>query len=118
MGVEIYVGRISGTVTEDEVRNLFSVVGTVASVHLVNDPASGEFRGCGYVRMSTEEEAREAVDLLNGAKLGDRLIVVKDAPPKNFKKTVSTGGGGGRVGHTGSGGHPRGGAAKPAPKRR
>jgi len=89
MGVEIYVGHISGTVTEDEVQKLFSVVGTVTSVHLVVDPASGESRGCGYVRMSTEEEAREAIDLLDGAKLGDCLIVVKDAPPKNFKKTGS-----------------------------
>lgn len=92
MGIEIYVGQISGSVTEDEVRKLFSVVGTVTSVHLVTDPGSGESRGCGYVRMSTDEEAREAVDLLNGAKLGDRLIVVKNAPPKQFKKTGSTGG--------------------------
>jgi RNA recognition motif-containing protein len=118
MGVEIYVGHISGTVTETEVRKLFSVVGTVESVHLVIDPGSGESRGCGYVRMSTDEEAREAIDLLNGAKLGDCLIVVKNAPPKNFKKTASTGGGGGQGGHTGSAEHPHGGTAKPAPKRR
>jgi RNA recognition motif-containing protein len=92
MGIEIYVGHISGTVTEDEVRKLFSVVGTVTSVHLVVDPASGEFRGCGYVRMSTEDEAREAIDLLNGAKLGDHLIVVKNAPPKSFGKSCPSGG--------------------------
>jgi len=101
MGIEVYVGHISGAVTEDEVRKLFSVVGTVESVHLVVDPVSGDFRGCGYVRMTTEEEAREAIDLLNGAKLGDSLIVVKGAPPKNFKKagTDSTiRGGGGRTG--------------------
>ena len=91
MGIEVYVGHVSGTVTEDEVRRLFSVVGTVTSVHLVVDPASGESRGCGYVRMSTEDEAREAIDLLNGAKLGDSLIVVKNAPPKNFKKAGSSG---------------------------
>ena len=90
MGVEIYVGHVSGSVTEDEMKKLFSVVGTVESVHLVVDSASGESRGCGYVRMSTEEEAREAIDLLNGAKLGDRLITVKNAPPKNFKKAGST----------------------------
>lgn len=107
MGIEIYVGQISGTVTEDELRRLFSVVGTVTSVHLVIDPTSGAFRGCGYVRMSTEDEAREAVDLLNGAKLGDRLIVVKDAPPKNGKKAGSFGRGPGRSG-----------AAKPPHKRR
>ena len=93
MGVEIYVGHISGTVTEDEVRKLFSVVGTVSSVHLVTDSGTGEFRGCGYVRMSTEDEAREAIDLLNGAKLGDRLIVVREAPPKNFKKPSPASGG-------------------------
>jgi RNA recognition motif-containing protein len=105
MGVEIYVGHISGTVTEDEVRKLFSVVGTVSSVHLVTDSSSGESRGCGYVRMSTEDEAREAVDLLNGARLGDRLIVVKDAPPKNFKNTGPSGGRrGGQEGRTSRGG--------------
>ncbi len=89
MGVEVYVGQISGMVTEDEVRKLFSVVGTVTSVHLVIDPVSGESRGCGYVRMSSEDEAGEAVDLLNGARLGNRLIVVKNAAPKIFKKVPS-----------------------------
>ena len=98
MGIEIYVGHIAGTVTEDEVRKLFSVVGSVESVHLVIDPTSGEARGCGYVRMSSEEEAREAIDLLNGAKLGDRMIVVKNAPPKTFKKAAPSGGGEGRSG--------------------
>jgi RNA recognition motif-containing protein len=91
MGVEIYVGHISGQVTEDEVRKLFSVAGTVTSVHLVVEPGTGEYRGCGYVRMSTEDEAEEAVGLLNGAMLGDGLIVVKTAPPKNFRKAVPPG---------------------------
>lgn len=118
MGVEIYVGHISGTVTEDEVQKLFSVVGTVTSVHLVTDPGSGESRGCGYVRMSTDEEAREAIDLLNGAKLGDRQIVVRNAPPKNFKKTSSAGGGEGR--RSGPAGARRGvgGSARPPAKGR
>lgn len=89
MGVEVYVGHISATVTADEVQKLFSVVGTVTSVHLVVDSVTGESRGCGYVRMSTEEEAREAIDLLNGAKLGDLLITVKNPPPKSFKKPGS-----------------------------
>ena len=105
MGVEIYIGHISGTVTEGEVRNLFSVAGTVTSVHLVTDPGSGEYRGCGYVRMSTEDEAREAIDLLNGAMLGDSLIVVKKAPPKHSKKAGSFDGGrGGQGGRSGRGG--------------
>ena len=98
MGVEIYIGHVSGNVTADEVRRLFSVAGTVTSVRLVADPVSGEFRGCGYVGMSTEDEAREAIGLLDGAMLGDRLIVVKSAPPKQGKQTGSYGGG--KVGKT------------------
>ena len=121
MGVEIYIGHISGTVTEDEVRRLFSVVGTVASVHLVVDPGSGEFRGCGYVRMSTEEEAREAVGLLDGAMLGDRQIVVKAGQPKNGKKAGSFGGkstGGGGAARAAAAGAGRAGAHKPPRKGR
>jgi RNA recognition motif-containing protein len=97
MGVEVYVGHISGRVTEDEVRKLFSVAGTVTSVHLVTDPVSGDFRGCGYVRMLT-------VDLLDGAMLGGRLIVVKEAPKKNARQPGSYGGGrGGNDGRPGRG---------------
>lgn len=86
MGVEVYVGHLSGNVSDDEVRKLFSVAGTVTSVRLVTNPDTGELRGCGYVIMSTQEEAEEAVGLLNGAKLGESLIVVKNAPPKKFVK--------------------------------
>jgi len=91
MGVEIYVGQLSSSVTEDEVRKLFSVAGTVQSVHLVKNSGSGELRGCGYVRMSTEDEACEAIGLLNGAMLGDRLIVVRDVTKQNVRKPAATG---------------------------
>lgn len=93
MGVEIYVGQLSSSVTEEEVRKLFTVAGTVTSVHLVKNSGSGELRGCGYVRMSTEDEACEAIGLLNGAMLGDRLIVVKDVTKQGSGKPASTGGG-------------------------
>ena len=92
MGVEIYVGHLSGTVTEDEVRKLFSVAGTVISVHLVKNSGTGELRGCGYVRMSTEDEADEAIGLLNGAMLDDSLIVVKEVTKQGAKNTASSGG--------------------------
>jgi RNA recognition motif-containing protein len=101
MGIEVYVGQLSGNVTEDEVRKLFKVAGTVTSVHLVTDSGTGEYRGCGYVRMSTEDEAEEAISLLDGALLGDRLIVVKAAPPKQGKNPGSSSGG--RSGRTGRG---------------
>jgi RNA recognition motif-containing protein len=89
VGVEVYVGQLSGAVTEDELRRLFSVAGTVVSVHLVKNSGSGELRGCGYVRMSTEDEAVEAISLLNGAMLADRLITVKDVTKQNAVKSGS-----------------------------
>lgn len=96
MGVEVYVGQLCGTVTENEVKNLFSVVGTVESVHLVMDSETGKFRGCGYVRMSTEEEAREAIDFLDGSMLGERLIVVRKVTKKFGKQAAPS-----VVGHAG-----------------
>jgi RNA recognition motif-containing protein len=96
MGVEIYVGQLSSSVTEEEIRKLFSVAGTVQSVHLVKNSGSGELRGCGYVRMSTEDEACEAVGLLNGAMLGDRLITVRDVTKQSAGKPASAGGGRGK----------------------
>lgn len=91
MGVEIYIGQLSPSVSEDEVRKMFSVAGTVQSVHLVKNSGSGELRGCGYVRMSTEDEACEAIGLLNGALLGDRIIVVKDVTKQNARPPASPG---------------------------
>lgn len=92
MGVEIFIGQLSDAVTEDEVRKMFSVAGTVTSVHLVKNSGSGELRGCGYVRMSTEDEACDAIGLLNGAMLADRLIVVKEVTKQNARKPGSSGG--------------------------
>jgi RNA recognition motif-containing protein len=107
MGVEIYVGQLSGTITEDEVRKLFSVAGTVISVHLVKNSGSGELRGCGYVRMSTEDEADEAISLLHGAQLGDRLITVKAVTKQNSVKTGLSGSGRGGPGRRSDRGNKR-----------
>lgn len=93
MGVEIYIGQLSDAVTEDEVRKMFSVAGTVTSVHLVKNSGTGELRGCGYVRMSTEDEACDAIGLLNGAMLADKLIVVKEVTKQNARKPGPPGGG-------------------------
>jgi RNA recognition motif-containing protein len=92
MGIEVYVGHLSPTSTEDELRKLFAVAGTVSSVHLVRNSGSGELRGCAYVRMSTEDEACDAIGLLNGAMLGDQLIVVRDVTKQNSGTPRSSGG--------------------------
>jgi RNA recognition motif-containing protein len=82
MSREIYVGHISESATEDDVRKLFSVMGTVTSVHLIIDPDTGEFKRCGYVRMLSGVDLNEVVETLDGAYLIDREITVSIARPQ------------------------------------
>ncbi len=84
---ELYVGSLPFETTEDDLRRLFSVSGTVQSVHIITDKESGRSKGCGYVKMTTEAEARDAINSLDGALLEGRLITVSEAreqkPVKN-----------------------------------
>ena len=82
MAKEIYVGHISENATEEDVWKLFSVMGTVTSVHLIIDPETGEFKRCGYVRMASGIDLDEVVETLDGAYLVDREIVVSIARPQ------------------------------------
>ncbi|HEU0264979.1 MAG TPA: RNA-binding protein, partial [Geobacterales bacterium] len=85
MGRELYVGNIAEMVTSEELIKLFSVVGNVVSVHLITDPETGEFKRCGYVKMGTAEDAREAILTLDGARLRNKLIRVSEARPNPEK---------------------------------
>ena len=82
MAKEIYVGHISENATEEDVWKLFSVMGTVTSVHLIIDPDTGEFKRCGYVRMQSGIDLNEVVETLDGTYLVDREIVVSIARPQ------------------------------------
>jgi RNA recognition motif-containing protein len=82
MAKEIYVGHISENATEEDVWKLFSVMGTVTSVHLIIDPETGEFKRCGYVRMQSGINLEEVVETLDGTYLIDREIVVSIARPQ------------------------------------
>jgi RNA recognition motif-containing protein len=82
MAKEIYVGHISENATEEDVWKLFSVMGTVTSVHLIIDPETGEFKRCGYVRMQSGIDLNEVVETLDGTYLVDREIVVSIARPQ------------------------------------
>lgn len=92
-GKELYVGSLSYDATEYDIHKMFSVSGTVTSVHLITDAVTGEFKGCGYVRMSTEAEAKDAIDSLDGAWLLDKSIKVSYATPQKMKP----GGGGAKA---------------------
>lgn len=82
MAKELYVGHLPYEATADDLRRLFSVAGTVTSVHIITDPATGKSKGCGYVRMSREEELKEAIECLDGALMDNRVISVSIANPQ------------------------------------
>lgn len=86
MGRELYVGNIPDEAAENELRKLFSVSGKVSSIHLITDPVSGKFKGCGYVKMATDEEAKDAVASLDGALFMSRLLRVSEATPQKQKE--------------------------------
>jgi RNA recognition motif-containing protein len=91
MNKKIYVGNLSFSTTEDELRDLFATYGQVETAAIVNDRMSGQSRGFGFVEMSTPEEAQAAISVLNGRELGGRQLKVNEA-------TGTTGGPGGRQG--------------------
>lgn len=109
-GKELYVGSLSYDTTEYDLEKLFSVSGTVTSIHLITDP-TGQFKGCGYVRMSSEAEAKDAIASLDGAMLIDRKITVSIANPQKMKPQ----GGGVRGGYKGKSGDAAKAAGAPRP---
>jgi cold-inducible RNA-binding protein len=90
MDTKLYVGNLSYETTEDDLRSLFSDVGTVTSVALIKDHYSGRSKGFAFVEMSSQSEAEEAIKNLDGKTLGNREIKVNKArPPKEKKRSYS-----------------------------
>ncbi len=101
----LYVGNLPYDVTQAEVEGLFPKAEDVARIHLPLDP-DGRRRGFGFVTMSTAESAREAVDVLRGAELRGRRLVINLAHPKGERPARESGGGyGGGVPYGGGGGN-------------
>jgi cold-inducible RNA-binding protein len=99
MGRKLYVGNLPYEVGEAELQDLFASAGSVESVNVMRDQATGRARGFAFVEMSTDEEAQNAITALNGTQVGGRNLTVNEARPK----AARSGGGGGGFG----GGHRR-----------
>ena len=80
--VNIYVGNLAYTTTEDDLRKMFETHGTVDRANLAMDRMSGRGRGFGFVEMPNESEARKAIKELNETELGGRNLIVNEAKPK------------------------------------
>ena len=77
--MRIYVGGLPYQTTEQDLVDLFAQVGHVTSATVITDRASGRSKGFGFVEMSNDQEARAAIERLNGTNLGNRTIVVNEA---------------------------------------
>ena len=99
MGRKLYVGNFPYEVGETELQDLFAKAGTVESVKVMRDMATGRARGFAFVEMGTDEGARKAIEDLNGHQLGGRALTVNEARPKPERSGgggYGAGGGGGR----------------------
>lgn len=86
--MNIYVGNLSYKVNEDNVKGIFANYGEVTSTKIITDKYSGQSKGFAFVVMDNNEEAKHAINELNGSKFHDREIVVNEARSKreNFNK--------------------------------
>ena len=80
--MEIYVGSLSYSVTEEDLKEAFAPFGEVSSVRLVSDKFSGKSKGFGFVEMPSNEEAEAAIAALNEKDFKGRDIKVNQAKPK------------------------------------
>jgi RNA recognition motif-containing protein len=87
---DIFVADISFEATEEDLHKLFSVCGTVRSIHMLTDPKNGNFKGVAFIRMATDAENREAINMLDGTRLIDRCITVSAAKSKEEMQTADT----------------------------
>lgn len=79
MATRLYVGNLSYSTSEEELRSLFEQAGTVTSIHLPVDRATGQPRGFGFVEMDNKDEADQAIRQFDGYTLGNRQIRVNEA---------------------------------------
>ena len=84
--MNIYVGNLPYNVKEDELKKVFEAYGEVNSVNIIKDRFSGRSKGFAFVEMAAEDEAKAAIEAINGTKLGGREIKVNVAKPKNNKQ--------------------------------
>ena len=115
--MNIYVGNLSWTMTDDDLNNLFSQYGAVTSAKVLKDKVSGRSKGFGFVEMDDNDAANAAIAALNDFEVQGRKLKVNESQPKpegsgggGFKKRSFGGGGGGGFRTGGGGGYGGGGS--------
>ncbi len=84
MDVRLYVGNLSKSTTEAELKTLFEQVGNVAAVEVIKERGTGQSKGFGFITMTDQAEAEKAISQFNGYSLADRELKVNVARPKTM----------------------------------
>ena len=95
MAIKLFVGSLAYTATDDDLQAFFAAAGTVTSAKVIMDRETNRSRGFGFVEMSTDEEAKAAIEQLNGKDLSGRAVMISEARPQAPRENRSFGGGGG-----------------------
>lgn len=93
--MKLYVGNLSYSTTQDTLFNEFSALGQVEEVAVINDRDTGRPRGFAFVTMKNDDEARAAIESINGREIDGRTVTVNEARPKADRGPRGGGGGGG-----------------------
>jgi RNA recognition motif-containing protein len=80
--MNIYVGNISYSTKEEDLREAFGEFGEVESVKIISDRETGRSKGFGFVEMTDDEAGEKAIEEMNGKEVGGRALRVNQARPK------------------------------------
>jgi RNA recognition motif-containing protein len=81
--MKIYVGNLSYSVTEEDLRQAFEAFGQVSSASIIKDKFSGQSKGFGFIEMPAKEEAETAISGMNGKDMKGRTLNVNEARPRS-----------------------------------
>ncbi|MFH1611990.1 MAG: RNA-binding protein [bacterium] len=81
MNKKLYVGNLPYTITEDDLKEMFSQAGSVDSAIIINDKMSGRSKGFGFVEMATDEDAEKAIEMFDKKEYEGRNLTVNEARP-------------------------------------
>jgi RNA recognition motif-containing protein len=104
VGKKLYVGNLSYRVSSSDLEQIFSSYGSVESAEVISDRETGRSKGFGFVEMSSDAEARAAIDGLHDQEHDGRRLTVNEARPREPRGPGAGGGGGGWRGNGGGGG--------------
>ncbi len=91
--MNVYVGNLPYSTSSEDLRAAFEAYGEVTAANVISDRDSGRSKGFGFVEMSNDAQAKEAIEKLNGSEMDGRTITVNEARPREERPRGGSGGG-------------------------